>query len=204
MAVTGHKGERRNLPVGLVTQDFALYHRLVPFLESHGMPVLGLRPGEPVPPSVRALLGGPADDPRSVALHDDHETTLLALFTHLDRHDGRPGYRSVTFGVDPGKVIGLAVVADGHWLLVGQALSVAQAVGRLAAWADGLVAERWSIHVGDGFPDQGRELVAALRRSQPGRPVSLVPEQATTPGSPVSGSRHTDAAIHIALRSPLP
>lgn len=200
--MTGHKGERRNLPVGLVTEDFALYHRLVPLLESHGLPVLGLRSGDHVPPSVRALIGGPPDDPRSVALHEDSEATILAVFTHLDRRDGRPGYKSVTFGVDPGKVIGLAVVADGHWLLVAEARSVAQATQRLAVWTTGLVAERWEIHVGDGVP-QGRELVAHLRRSQPQLPVLLVPEAATTPGSVVSGSRHTDAAIKIAMRAPI-
>jgi hypothetical protein len=201
--LTGHKGERRNLPVALVTDDFALYHRLVPFLESHGVPVLGVRPGEAVPNSVRALVGGPADDPRSVVLHEDPEATLLAVFTHLDRRDGRAGYRSVTFGVDPGKVIGLAVIADGHWLLVAEARSIADAVARLATWRLGLAAERWEIHVGDGFPAQGRELVAALRARQPETAVRLVPEAATTPGSVVSGSRHTDAAIHIAMRAPL-
>ncbi len=191
------------MPVGLVTQDFALYHRLVPFLESHGVPVLGLRPGEPVPAAVRALVGGPPGDPRSVALRDNSDATLLAVFTHLDRHPDRLGYKSVVFGVDPGKVIGLAVVADGHWLLVAEALSVDEAVQRIAAWITGLVAERWEIHVGDGFPVQGRELVASLRKSQPTVSVRLVPEAATTPGSVVSGSRHTDAAIHIAMRSPL-
>ncbi len=201
--MTGHKGERRNLPIGLVTQDFALYHRLVPFLESHGLPVLGLRPGDMVPAAVRALLGGPEGDSRSVALHDNAEATLLALFTHLDRREGRSGYARVTFGVDPGKAIGLAVVADGHWLLVGEAHSVDEVVARIGSWTSGLQAQQWAIHVGDGYPAQGRDLVAALRRSLSGIPVRLVYEAATTPGSAVSGSRHTDAAIHIALRAPL-
>jgi len=201
--VTGHKGERKHHAVALVTDDFALYHRLVPFLESHGLHVVVLRPAEAVPSSVRALLGGPPGDPRSVALRADPEATLLAIRTRLEVRPGAAAFRSVTFGLDPGKVIGLAVVADGHTLLVGEARSVGDAVDRVATWTTGLAAERWEVHVGDGMPTQGRDLVAALRQRLPGRAVRLVGEAATTPGSAVTGSRHTDAAVHIALRPPL-
>jgi hypothetical protein len=189
--------------VALVTDDFRLYHRLVPFLESHGIQVLGLRPADPVPNSVQVLLGGPPDDERSLPLHDDLEATLLSAYRRLDRKPGRDGYRRVVLGVDPGKVIGLAVVADGHWLLVGESLSVEDAVQRLATWCSGLAASDLHIHIGAGAPRVGRDLLARLARRLPEATVSLVREEATTPGSPVTGSRHTDAAVHIALREPL-
>ncbi|HEX2066316.1 MAG TPA: hypothetical protein VHI93_05830 [Candidatus Thermoplasmatota archaeon] len=201
--MTGHKGERRNRAVALVTDDFRLYHRLVPFLESHGIQVLGLRPADAVPPSVQVLLGGPAGDPRSLPLHDDLEATLLAAYRRLDRRPGRDGYRRVVLGVDPGNVIGLAVVADGHWLLVGEARSVDEAEARLANWATGLAAPHLEVHIGAGAPRVGRELLARLARRLPRARVSLVREEATTPGSHITGSRHTDAAVHIALREPL-
>jgi hypothetical protein len=200
--MTGHKGERRNRAVALVTDDFRLYHRLVPFLESHGIQVLGLRSHDPVPASVRVLLGGPANDPRSLPLHDDLEATLLAAFRRLDQKAGRDGYRRVVLGVDPGKVTGLAVVADGLTLLVGEALSVEDAVERLSHWAAGLAAPSLEVHIGAGAPRVGRDLLARLARRLPGAKVSLVREEATTPGSHVTGSRHTDAAVHIALREP--
>ncbi|MEA3142750.1 MAG: hypothetical protein QOG31_74 [Thermoplasmata archaeon] len=201
--MTGHKGERRNRAVALVTDDFRLYHRLVPFLESHGVQVLGLRPTDEVPAAVQVLLGGPAGDPRSVPLHDDLEATLLAAYRRLDRKPGRDGYRRVILGVDPGKVIGLAAVADGYWLLVGESLEVEAAVERLAQWAAGLAAPQLEVHIGAGAPRVGRDLLARLRRRLPEAKVSLVREEATTPGSHVTGSRHTDAAVHIALRDPL-
>ncbi|HUR64653.1 MAG TPA: hypothetical protein VM241_09245 [Candidatus Thermoplasmatota archaeon] len=201
--MTGHKGERRNRAVALVTDDFRLYHRLVPFLESHGVQVLGLRPTDEVPAAVQVLLGGPAGDPRSVPLHDDLEATLLAAYRRLDRKPGRDSYRRVILGVDPGKVIGLAAVADGYWLLVGESLEVEAAVERLAQWAAGLAAPHLEVHIGAGAPRVGRDLLARLRRRLPEAKVSLVREEATTPGSHVTGSRHTDAAVHIALRDPL-
>lgn len=198
--MTGHKGERRHHEVALVTDDFALYHRLAPFMESHGLPIVGVRPGEPPPASARVLLGGPPEDPRSVALRDDNEATFLAVRTALRSSGGLPGFRNVTFGFDPGKVIGMAVLGDGDVLIVGEERSNAGACRRAAAWASGLQAEGWEAHVGDGPPDQARDLVARLRKDLRPARVYLVREARTTPPSPTTMSRHTDAAILIARR----
>lgn len=201
--MTGHLGARRNLHVALVTDDFRLYHQLAPYLEANGIRVLGLKPGKEAPTSVKVLLGGPAGDSRTVALRDDREATLLALYAALDeRPTARGGYQRVVFGVDPGHVIGLAVLADGAWLHVAEARSPAEAVERIAAWSTGLSAKRWEVHVGDGHPSTGRGLLPAVKARLPQARVLLVPEEATSPFRPVTGSRHTDAAIHIALREP--
>lgn len=201
--MTGHPGERRNLDVALVTDDFRVYHELAPYLESKGIRVLGLKPGEEAPRSVRVLLGGPAGDERSVALRGDREATLLAIHARLDpRPTARGGYQRVVFGVDPGHAIGLAVLADGRCLHVAEARSPDEAVARLAAWATGLSARSWEVHVGDGHPRQSRGLVPAFRRALPEARVQLVPEDKTSPFRPVTHSRHTDAAILIARREP--
>jgi len=165
--------------------------------------VLGLKPGEEAPKSVKVLLGGPEGDPRTVPLREDCEATLLALHSALDpRPTARGGYQRIVFGVDPGHVIGLAVLADGAWLHVAEARSPEEAVDRIATWATGLAAKRWEVHVGDGHPKTGRGLLPALKARLPEARVLLVPEDATSPFRPVTASRHTDAAIHIALREP--
>lgn len=203
--MTGHLGSRRNLDVALVTDDFRLYHQLAPYLESHRIRVLGLKPGEEAPKSVKVLLGGPADDPRTVPLREDREATLLALYSALDeRPTAKGGYQRIVFGVDPGQVIGLAVLADGASLHVAEVRSPEEAVDRIAAWATGLSAKRWEVHVGDGHPASGRGLLPAVKARLPQARVLLVPEEKTTPFRPVTGSRHTDAAIHIAMRDPHP
>jgi hypothetical protein len=165
--------------------------------------VLGLKPGEAVPASVRVLVGGPADDPRSVAVRADHEATLLAIQARLDdRPTARGGYQRIVFGVDPGQVIGLAVLADGQSLRVAEAQNPDEAVARLAAWSTGLASKAWEVHVGDGHPATRRRLVPALRKALPEARVFIVHEGATTPFRPVTRSRHTDAAILIARREP--
>ena len=203
--MTGFPGERRNRAVALVTDDFRLYHELAPYLERHGIRVLGVKPGEAVPPSVKVLLGGPAGDARTVALREHREATLLAVHAALDeRPTAKGGYQRVVFGVDPGQVIGLAVLADGVWLHVAEVRSAADAVARIADWATGLHAKHWEVHVGDGHPQVGRGLLPELKKRLPQARVLLVPEEATSPYRPVTTSRHTDAAILIALREPRP
>lgn len=187
----------------MVTDDFRLYHALVPFLEGNGITVLGLKPGEAAPPSVRVLLGGPPTDERSVPLRADAEATLLAIHAALDdRPRVRNGYQRIVFGVDPGQVIGLAALADGHPLHVGEARSLDETTRRLAAWSTGLKAAAWEVHVGDGHPQVGRRLLPLLKQALPQARVLLVPERATSPYRPVTASRHTDAAILIARREP--
>lgn len=177
---------------------------MAPYLEANDIRVLGLKPGEEAPKSVRVLLGGPPGDPRTVALRKDREATLLALYSALDeRPTARGGYQRVVFGVDPGEVIGLAVLADGAWLHVAEARSPEEAVERIAAWATGLSAKSWAVHVGDGHPKTGRGLLPAVKARLPQARVVLVPEERTSPFRPVTTSRHTDAAIHIAMRDPL-
>lgn len=202
--MTGHSGQRRNHGVALVTDDFRLYHELAPFFEGHGIRILGLKPGEQPPASIKVLLGGPPGDPRTIALREHREATLLAVYAALDaRPTARGGYQRVVFGVDPGEVIGLAVLADGAWLHVAEAHGVADAVSHIAEWTTGLTAKTWEAHVGNGHPSVGRPILVELRKALPKVKVMLVPEGATTPDRPRTQSRHTDAAILIALREPL-
>jgi hypothetical protein len=56
--------------------------------------------------------------------------------------------------------------------------------------------------VGDGHPQVGRGLLPALKQALPKARVLLVPEEATSPQRPITTSRHTDAAVLIALREP--
>lgn len=188
-----------------MTDDFRVYHDLAPFLESHGIRVVGVRPGEPVPSAVQVLLGGPPADSRSIAIRPHREATLLAVLAALDpRPTAQGGYKRIVFGVDPGQVIGLAVLADGVALYVADERGPEQAVDRLAAWAEGLNGKDWEVHVGNGHPQVGRGMLGPLRRRLPAARIVLVPEDDTTPHRPVTQSRHTDAAIAIALRQPRP
>lgn len=195
--LTGFIGERTNRQVAVMTDDFRRYHALAPFFEQQGVQLLGLGPDDPIPMAVQVVLDGPEGDPRSVPLRDDLEATWLAVIAALD---GRSPYRRIVIGIDPGETIGLAVLADGMPFWVAECHQVGDVANRIRAWRTGLDAQRWEVHVGDGAPEHGKPLVEGLRRAFPGVPIDLVPEQASSPRAPMTQSRHTDAAIHIAIR----
>lgn len=202
-SLSGHFGERTGRRVALVTDDLRIYHDLVPVFAERGVTLLGLRPDEPVPDTVQVLLGGPPSDHRSVPLHDDGDANVLAVAQALDdRPTAREAYREVVVGIDPGATIGLAVVCDGAAFLTAHASTPTDAVHRATAWLAGLRGGTVRIHVGDGAPAVRDAVVDAFTEGLPSATVHLVPEARTTPTSPWTQSRHTDAAIHIALRRP--
>lgn len=192
--LTGPMGARINRPVALVTDDFRLYHELAPFFEAQGVQLLGLRPGEAVPDAVQVLLNGPGDDPRSVATHADPEATWLAALSVWDTRQTQ----HVMLGIDPGETLGLAVVVGGLVYWTAQVRGVEAAVERILAWRPAL--SSWQANVGDGAPDIGIDLCRRLRKAWPDLPTRIVSEAGSTPPSPVTESRHTDAAVRIALR----
>ncbi len=195
--VTGPTGARVNRPVALVTDDFRAYHQLAPFFESRGVHLLGLRPGEPVPEAVQVVIGD-VDDPRGVPLADV-ETTWIRTAAALT---GRRDPRRVVLGVDPGETFGLALLADAvplHW---DECYGLEDAVERAARWASAWGERAVHVHVGDGAPAIGRSFRRALRAACPECRISMVSEDASTPRSAQTGSRHVDAAILIAMREP--
>lgn len=209
VTLTGPQGARTNYEVAIRTDDFRVYHELAPFFERNGIHLLGVAPGEKMPPAARVILGGPRDDPRSIPLRSDPEANLLAVRAALDERPTATsgsggGYRRVTFGVDPGRTIGLAVVADERPLLVAEAHGAAEAVDRIEAWQAALRADAFVAHVGDGDPESGDAIMRRLAAYLPDLPAHLVPEEGTSPLAPATGSRHADAAILIALRKPGP
>lgn len=207
--MTGHQGERINYAVAIHTDDFRVYHELAPYFERQGIHLLGVAPDEEIPPAVQVVLGGPPDDPRSVPLRADREANLITVRAALDdrptaRSGHGGGYRTAVFGIDPGLTIGLALVADDLALLVAESHAPAEAVDRLEAWYTAVTADRITFHVGDGDPERGQQIVDRIRKALPDAPTHVVPEQGTSLPGPATGSRHADAAIHIALRKPGP
>ncbi len=198
--LTGFIGERTNRAAAIMTDDFRVYHELAPWFEARGVQLLGLRAGEEVPPTVRVVLGGPPDDARSVPLPEDPEAAWLRVCQGLDaRRNGGP-YRHVVVGVDPGATIGVALLADGAVFIVAECHSADEVARRLLVWRPSLDAEQWSIHVGDGAPEFGEPLAQAVQKAWPDAVVTFTSEQASSPAAPATMSRHTDAAIYIAMR----
>ncbi|MEK6851696.1 MAG: hypothetical protein AABY30_04060, partial [Candidatus Thermoplasmatota archaeon] len=101
--------------LGVLTEDFRLYHDLVTALKSRDVPFRSLSFQEAVPREVGAVLTSEAEAPRVqfsavVAVADVPDAIAKAL--QIVR--GHRQWREVVVGVDPGEEPGVAVVGDGE------------------------------------------------------------------------------------------
>ena len=180
--------------LGILTEDFRLYHDLVSALKSRDVPFRSLSFQEPVPREVGAILTSEAEAPRVrfsavVAVTDVDDAVAKAL--QIVR--GHRQWRELVVGVDPGEEPGVAVVGDGEVIDTRLAASP-EAVADLARRALlAFPAERVRLRVGHGDPTNRNRIINAL--SPLGLPVEIVDEKGTTHRSPMPDA---DAAIAIA------
>lgn len=172
-----------------MTNDFRLYHELIPFFAAAGLPVQVIAPDDPIAPNIQVVLNGPQNDSRTIKVVH-LETTLVRALLALQPNG------KVVIGIDPGQVIGLALLRADRVLRVHQAHSINEALTHMALWKEATIA---TVHIGDGDPATGQPLLAGASQLFPGR-AFIVSEERTSPAAPATGSRHTDAACYIAMR----
>ena len=181
--------------LGILTQDFRLYHDLVAALKARDIPFVSLSFARRVPESVGAVLTAPAEaskvrSPR-VVIVDDVESAIAKA---LQLVKGKSEWRELRIGVDPGRQPGVAVVGDGDVLDTRVAESP-EAVGSLVRQAiRTFPADVVKVRVGHGDPTNRNRVLNALGR-EPLR-VEVVNEAHTTRRT---SQPDVDAAINIAM-----
>lgn len=166
--------------VAVVTEDFSLYHDLVVRLKRRSIPFASLSPRDPLPDDVGVVITSPAEadaiDFRPVVatrgdLEDAIDQALKALA-------GREPAQLVAVGVDPGRSIGVAAVADGLVVSSARCGAVDEAVNRVRLLLQRHPAARQVIRVGNGAPTVRDVLIRRLLVY--GVPVEVVDESRTT------------------------
>jgi hypothetical protein len=166
--------------IAVVTDDFSLYHDLVVRLKRRGVPFASLTPRDPVPDDVGVVITSPAEaktvDFRPVvATRSDLEDAIDQALKALA---GREPAQVLAVGVDPGRTIGLAAVADGLVVATARCAGVDEAVNRVRLFLQRHPARRQVIRIGHGAPTLRDVLVRRLLVS--GVPVEIVDESRTT------------------------
>ncbi len=180
--------------VGILTEDFRLYHDLVTALKARDVPFASLSSQEKVPREVGAILTSPGEAPRVrfpevVAVGDVPDAIARALAIVR----GHRQWREIVIGVDPGAEPGVALLGDGEDIDTRVAASpeaVAEVV-RTALLA--FPSERVRLRVGHGDPTNRNRTINAL--APLGLPVEIVDEKGTTRRTPTPDR---DAAVEIA------
>lgn len=186
--------------LGILTQDFRLYHDLVAALKARDLPFLNLSFSRRIPENVGAVLTSPDEAPRVRARHvvavDDLEASIARALQLLK---GKTAWRELVIGIDPGRAPGVAVVGDGEVLETWVAAApeaVADGVRRVLRT---FPAEAAKVRVGHGDPTNRNRILNRL--ADAGLRVEIVDEAGTTRRSP---QPDVDAAIDIALTPGVP
>jgi len=181
--------------LGVVTEDFSLYHDLVVRLKRRGVPFASLSPKDAVPDSVGVVITSPEEALRIhfrpvVATRGDLEDAIDQALKALS---GREGAERVAVGVDPGRRIGVATLADGAVVASAGCSTVDEAVNRVRLFLQRHPGKRQVIRIGDGAPTVRDVLISRLQIL--GVPIEVVDERSTTEGVELPD---VQAAISIA------
>ncbi|HYT00091.1 MAG TPA: hypothetical protein VEO20_05440 [Thermoplasmata archaeon] len=180
--------------LGILTEDFRLYHDLVAALKARDVPFASLSFARRIPESVGAILTSIAEAPKVRFPHvvpvDDIDASVAKALQLLK---GKTEWRELRIGVDPGREPGIAIVGDGEVIDTRVAASPEAVAFHIHQAVRTFPAKDVRVRVGHGDPTNRNRILNALARD--GLRVEIVDEAGTTHRSP---QPDVDAAIDIA------
>lgn len=183
--------------LGILTEDFRLYHDLVAALKARDYPFVSLSFARRIPDSVGAILTSPAEAgrirSRRVVPVDDLDSSIAKAIQVLK---GKSAWTELWIGIDPGREPGIAVVGDGEVVDTRIAESPEAVAFHVRQAIRTFPAKEARIRIGHGDPTNRNRVLNALARDR--LPVEIVDEAGTTRRTP---QPDVDAAIDIARTS---
>jgi hypothetical protein len=196
--------------VAVATVSGKAYFLIVAELKERNVPFLSLIPGKPVPTEARVIIT--TKEEKHLINHQkvlvfNNELELGSLVGEATRIlQGKEAYERVVIGIDPGKVFGLAVVADGNVIDTENCFSIEEAMDKVESVVKSIDPRSTviSIKIGNGFPECRGKLLNALDHALPPEAVLEVVSEAGTNralGTHRRGLRDIVSAIRIAGRN---
>jgi len=174
-----------NAEVAVATVSGKAYFLIVNKLKERDIPFLSLVPGETVPTDVKVVIT--TEQEKHLIRHErilvyDGETAPDSAANEIRKIlQGKEAYEKIVIGIDPGEVLGLAVIADGkvnetaNCLSVHEALTKVSSVIREVDFASTAV----TIKIGSGIPTY-KELIEEFDLALPAEVVLQVVSEAGT------------------------
>lgn len=199
--------------IAVATVSGKAYYMIVNELKEMKIPFISLTPYDPIPMEIKVVITTEKERPLI-----NHETVLTfkdgmepqALINQALQHvEGKSSYEKVVIGVDPGEVLGLAVLADGKIIKTENCFSIEETLTKINNVIKNLKdvkASLVAVKVGDGIPEYKEKLLNALDKMLPQNVVlESVSEAGTNRYIKESkhrrGLRDIASAIRIAGRS---
>jgi hypothetical protein len=157
--------------VAVATVSGKAYYLIVNELKKANLPFISLTPYEPIPLEIKVVIT--TEEERPLISHENVLTFkdgmyLQALVNQtLQFIEGKDSYEQIVIGVDPGEVLGLAVLADGKVIRTGNCFGINETLDEIDNIIKSLKDIRASViavKVGDGIPQYKEMLLEALDR----------------------------------------
>jgi len=199
--------------IAVATVSGKAYYLIVNELKSRNIPFISLTPYDPVPMEIKVVLTTERERPlikhENVLALGESEDVQALINQALQQAEGKSGYEEIVIGVDPGEILGLAVLADGKVIKTGNCFSIREAVDEIEKIVESLKdvkAGSIIVKIGDGIPEYKEKLLRALdNRLPPNVELESVSEAGTdrhiSEAKHRRGIRDIVSAIKIAERS---
>ncbi|RLF49659.1 MAG: hypothetical protein DRN20_01510 [Thermoplasmata archaeon] len=194
--------------IGILTENFALYHDLILAMKRMDIPFISLSYNEEIPSSVGVIVTSREEAENiqfpDVVYGDDVEEIIARAQCHLL---DKERYELLLVGIDPGERTGIAVVGDGVVLRKEVATSVDSAIRIVSKIISVYPHKKYLVKIGHGDVINRNRIINGLSRKK--IRVVIVDESSTTKYSVHKNRRehrrfgplshHIDAAIAIAM-----
>jgi hypothetical protein len=182
--------------IAVATVSGKAYYLIISELRKRSLPFVSLTPFEPVPTDIKVVIT--TEGEKQLINHDkvlvytkgaDLEALMVKV---LQTIRGKEGYSRIVVGVDPGEVLGLAILGDGKVIEAENCFSVEETSKKINNAIKNLgnaSSTSISVKVGDGVPAYKEELLKALDDVLP---EGIILESVGEAGT----SRFLDQSIH--------
>ncbi|MBC7129836.1 hypothetical protein H5T51_01270 [Candidatus Bathyarchaeota archaeon] len=182
--------------IAVATVSGKAYYLIVNELKKSGVPFISLTPYDPIPIEIKVVIT--TDKEKPLIKHDKvlslgENADLQTLINQaLQYAEGKSSYEKVFIGVDPGEILGLAVLADGKVIRAENCSSIEETLEKIDELVKKLKNVKTSVikvKVGDGIPEYKEKLIRALDKILP---KDVILESVSEVGT----SRHVKESKH--------
>jgi predicted RNase H-like nuclease (RuvC/YqgF family) len=157
--------------IAVATLSGKAYYLLVNELKARGLDFLSLVPSHNVPLEIEVVITTTKEHhlikhPKILVYESEQDPSEVVEEAIRTLH-GKKTHEAITFGVDPGKTFGLAVISDGNVLETATCSSKEDMVNMVADVLSKLQAATHTVKVGNGAPQVANELLSALDEALP-------------------------------------
>jgi hypothetical protein len=199
--------------IAVATVSGKAYYLIVREMKKKRIPFLSLTPDQPIPVQVEVVITTQEEKhliQHGKALPFEEGTEPEAVVNRALRiAQGKEDYEKIVVGVDPGKVFGLAVLADGEVVETGNCFSIEETLHKIESALQtlkGKSSPSISVKIGNGVPEYKNELIQALDKTLPSNVVleSVSEERTDSYSGDIKhrrGLRDIASAVKIAGRN---